>query len=268
MSPNATSSQIAYDELECRAKTLRNAISNGDVAQCSEMLEKLRSDAATAAETLVTYDQRKIDEIIKQLSDELTKLRQRRPKFTFRTRAKTTSVKVKVESNSEEVHANNGERRKDEQELCEGWTKRRALITGKRNALRIRQTASCMIVIRDPVIGSVLLRECHNCVIVLTARQIRVHDCANCYLFIDCTTAPVIERCNHMVFAPRCRAPSNDSHEIVALNDENSEQVVQVSAEMWRDVKDFNWLRSTPSPNWRVLNNDEVVSVDIVTGNS
>ncbi len=257
MSTRASASDAAYEALDADAQAVRRAVSDGDGALAAELLDKLRRRAAEAAETLGTYDARRIGETIDGLGPDVARLR-RRPKFAFRARA--APPKVAAAQPSAAKHA--VESAADS--LVHGREGVRLLVTGTHHAVRMHKLSKCVVVVRDAVVGSVLLRDCTHCVFVLTGRQIRIHDCDTCLLLIDATTAPVIERCKGLVFGPRARVPGNvaEGAEVVALdNDSVDVGELVVSGDAWREVKDFNWLRASPSPNWRVLGEDEVVEM-------
>ena len=50
--------------------------------------------------------------------------------------------------------------------------------------------------------GSARMTDVRNSTIVITARQIRVHDCKNVVIYLQCSSRPIIEDCNDIRFAP------------------------------------------------------------------
>jgi hypothetical protein len=58
------------------------------------------------------------------------------------------------------------------------------------------------LVICLPVAGAAHITSAHDSVLVLSARQIRLHGCTNCTLYLRCSGRPIIEDCTQMRFAP------------------------------------------------------------------
>ena len=63
-------------------------------------------------------------------------------------------------------------------------------------------TAHQSLIICGHISGSTFLSESENCVIVATTRQLRLHNCKNCVIYLHCTSKPVIEGCKGIKFAP------------------------------------------------------------------
>ncbi|KDE08741.1 hypothetical protein MVLG_01195 [Microbotryum lychnidis-dioicae p1A1 Lamole] len=59
---------------------------------------------------------------------------------------------------------------------------------------------SCIIV--PPISGSIMVHDCHDCVIFLGSHQFRMHDSKNTIIMLHVTSKPVIERCKGLVFGP------------------------------------------------------------------
>ena len=104
-----------------------------------------------------------------------------------------------------------------------------------------------------------------DCVLMLAARQVRVHAAQRCDLYLRVRSHPVIEHCEGVRVAPY---PLGDDAYPGAANDLAGQQLLLVEGEgeneqqgeqqeeeggMWRQVDDFGWLRATPSPHWSVL---------------
>ena len=101
-----------------------------------------------------------------------------------------------------------------------------------------------------------------DCVLMLAARQVRVHTAQRCDLYLRVRSHPVIEHCEGMRVAPY---PLSDAAYPGAAGDLAEQQLLLIGGEgkgeeeeegvcgMWRQVDDFGWLRSTPSPHWCVL---------------
>jgi Tubulin binding cofactor C len=124
-----------------------------------------------------------------------------------------------------------------------------------------------------------------DCQVALAAHQVRIHGSSSSSIFLDVGSNPVIEHCSAMGFGaltPQQRellgmsesavvqtAAAGSSAAPFGRTDGGSAGAVAVSqaqptgaaagtaaggsSSCWRAVQDFNWLRSTPSPNWWAL---------------
>ncbi|KAG5951556.1 hypothetical protein E4U53_002810 [Claviceps sorghi] len=110
---------------------------------------------------------------------------------------------------------------------------------------------SYSLIIAGHVDGPVHITGVTNSVIVVLARQVRIHECKDVDIYMHCTSRPIIEDCTGMRFAP--------IPECYAINDD-SEKVNQ-----WNQVDDFKWLKAGQSPNWTTLSSSEVLSESIWT---
>jgi hypothetical protein len=122
------------------------------------------------------------------------------------------------------------------------------------------------------VAGAVHITGLKNCVVVVAARQVRVHECENVDLYLHCASHPIIEDCKGMRFAPVPKAyvsaaqpasfPATRPKWLTLLQTENSEET---SKNQWDQVDDFKWLKTEPSPNWSVLPEEKILSEEIWT---
>jgi len=96
-----------------------------------------------------------------------------------------------------------------------------------------------------PVSGSVHIEHAQHCRFLIAAKQIRIHSSSHCEFYIKCLSDPIIEFCDNLSFAPyNFSYPKLDTH------------IKEASLEgpnLWDQVKDFGWLKSTPSPNWSIV---------------
>lgn len=67
--------------------------------------------------------------------------------------------------------------------------------------LAIRNISGCLIV-AGRVTGPVHITGVKNSVIVVSARQVRIHECTNVDIYLHCGSHPIIEDCTDMRFAP------------------------------------------------------------------
>ena len=124
-----------------------------------------------------------------------------------------------------------------------------------------------------------------DCRVVLAAHQVRIHGSSGSSIFLDVSSNPVIEHCSAMGFGPLTPEqrqllgvsespavqPAADGTSAAACGQSDSGSMGggamtppqptgaaagaagSDSRSCWRAVQDFNWLRSTPSPNWWAL---------------
>ncbi|KAK3689603.1 tubulin binding cofactor C-domain-containing protein [Podospora appendiculata] len=111
-------------------------------------------------------------------------------------------------------------------------------------SLALRDIDRCLIV-AGHVNGSVHLTNLKDCVLVVVARQVRIHECENVDLYLHCASRPIVEFCKGMRFAP---APAS----FTTKEDEQS-------TNQWDQVDDFKWLKADHSPNWSILPKEDRV---------
>jgi Tubulin binding cofactor C len=121
--------------------------------------------------------------------------------------------------------------------------------------------------------------------VALAAHQVRIHASSGSSVFLDVGSNPIIEHCSGIGFgaltpqqlsllgvpeeasaqpaaaasaaaavaAPGAAVDSNSNSAGAAAESKLSGAAAGAAASgssCWRAVQDFNWLRSTPSPNW------------------
>ncbi|RYP46201.1 hypothetical protein DL768_007557 [Monosporascus sp. mg162] len=102
------------------------------------------------------------------------------------------------------------------------------------------------LVVAGRVDGPAHVTGVESSVVVVAARQVRMHDCRDVDVYLHCASHPIIENCSGVRFAPIPAA---------YLPEEMSGVPNQ-----WDQVDDFKWLKSEPSPNWSVLPEGERIS--------
>ncbi|RYO75327.1 hypothetical protein DL764_010497 [Monosporascus ibericus] len=102
------------------------------------------------------------------------------------------------------------------------------------------------LVVAGRVDGPAHVTGVEGSVVVVAARQVRMHDCRDVDVYLHCASHPIIEDCSGVRFAP---IPAT------YLPEELSGVTNQ-----WDQVDDFKWLKSEPSPNWSVLPKGERIS--------
>lgn len=122
-------------------------------------------------------------------------------------------------------------------------------------ALAVKDVRDSLLVCGH-VAGAAHLTKISNSVIVVSSRQFRMHESKDCDVYLRCGSRPIIEDCSGIRFAPL-----PDMYDLES--DKGKEN-------QWRQVDDFKWLRSEPSPNWRAMDEeerlDEKVWRDVVPG--
>lgn len=58
------------------------------------------------------------------------------------------------------------------------------------------------LIIAGHVAGAAHITTVENSIIVVAARQVRMHDCKNVDVYLHCASRPIIEGCNNVRFAP------------------------------------------------------------------
>lgn len=74
--------------------------------------------------------------------------------------------------------------------------------TGAPFANLVLKDISGSLVVAGHVDGSVHITGVRNSILVLVARQVRIHECENVDLYLHCLSHPIIEDCKGMRFAP------------------------------------------------------------------
>ncbi|KAG6010563.1 hypothetical protein E4U21_005916 [Claviceps maximensis] len=107
------------------------------------------------------------------------------------------------------------------------------------------------LIIAGQVDGAVHITGVTNSIVVVMARQVRIHECKDVDIYMHCTSHPIIEDCTGMRFAPvpECYAIKDDSAKV----------------NQWDQVDDFKWLKAGQSPNWKTLPSSEALSESIWT---
>lgn len=108
------------------------------------------------------------------------------------------------------------------------------------------------LIIAGHVAGPVHITALKDTVVVVAARQVRIHECKNVDVYLHCASHPIIEDCSNMRFAPIPESYMLKSDQEAPTN-------------QWDQVDDFKWLKAEASPNWSVLPEDQRVAEDVWT---
>lgn len=106
------------------------------------------------------------------------------------------------------------------------------------SALTLSGLTRCKVYVAGTVLSSLMARDCVECDVYVRSAQARIHTCTESRFFLQCGTAPVIEKCKALQFG---------AYTLHTTSPIPSEAVDHPPYQ----VKDFNWLKpSIPSPNW------------------
>lgn len=111
-------------------------------------------------------------------------------------------------------------------------------------ALTLRNITNSLVIC-GAVAGPIHITAVRDSVIVVSARQFRMHDSHDVDVYLHCSSRPIIEDCQGVRFAP---LPES-------YRTENTDQ----AKNMWDQVDDFKWLKAEASPNWSVLPEDKKI---------
>ncbi|KAJ9148598.1 Tubulin-specific chaperone C [Pleurostoma richardsiae] len=105
------------------------------------------------------------------------------------------------------------------------------------------------LIIAGHVDGPAHITGVRDSVVVVAARQVRIHECKNVDIYLYCTSHPIIEDCSGMRFAPlpACYAAAG----------------IEPDKNQWDQVDDFKWLKAEHSPHWQVLPKEERIPEDV-----
>lgn len=121
-------------------------------------------------------------------------------------------------------------------------------LTAKMAVLRLVNLKDCKVFC-GPVKGSLYLEGAADSVVMAAAHQVRIHKATNVDFYLRTRSYPIIEKCADVKFAPYLFQFGGEG----ASKDALLEAKLEEENDLWSDVKDFGWLKSTPSPNWTIL---------------
>ncbi|KAL2023687.1 hypothetical protein VTK56DRAFT_1401 [Thermocarpiscus australiensis] len=102
------------------------------------------------------------------------------------------------------------------------------------------------VILAGRIDGPAHITGVRDSVVMVIARQVRIHECENVSFYLHCVSRPIIEDCKGVRFA---RAP-----EAYLTEKEKNE------TNLWDQVDDFKWLKTTASPNWSLVPESELIS--------
>jgi len=90
----------------------------------------------------------------------------------------------------------------------------------------------------------------NNSTVVLSCQQLRMHKSHNVDVYLYCSSRPIIEDCSNIRFSSIPSVFATDFERDVGRRN------------MFDQVDDFKWLRAEPSPNWRLIEDNEKIKAD------
>lgn len=118
-------------------------------------------------------------------------------------------------------------------------------------SVRIEGVSHCSLYL-GPVRSAVYVEQAAHCQLHLACHQLRIHNCSDDQLYVHVRSHPIIEDCSGMGFAPYSLRYRGLSEQMAAAALGPAD-----GANHWDKVVDFRWHKSTPSPNWAVLQEAE-----------
>ncbi|KAJ8900942.1 hypothetical protein NDN08_000239 [Rhodosorus marinus] len=247
--------------------------------EAMERISEVESSLNAARLYLPSYEIRRLVEAVASLEKLEKKRRDEifpKQKFRFRNLDKVASGKVEAVKGSQETTISRRTRvealARDKSVRFENRAGETFEVVNKgRDAVVLLGLARCTVRVRglgsslflsdledciietDPMSGSAHLTRCNNCVVETACHQFRVHESANCRFFLHVSSGPIIERCSQLQFSSYPPANQGDSELADLLN----RALLTPSENRWREVKDFNWLKIQPSPNFALIQPDQ-----------
>lgn len=75
------------------------------------------------------------------------------------------------------------------------------LVLDHTSTITVDDCSDCLIVLA-PCAGSVFLRDCQSCTVLVACQQLRTRDCRTLRIAVHCATQPIIEETSNAVFHP------------------------------------------------------------------
>jgi len=107
------------------------------------------------------------------------------------------------------------------------------------------------LIVAGRVTGPVHITGVKDSILVMSARQVRIHECKDVDIYLHCGSHPIIEDCTGMRFAPLPSCYITEAEK----SGENQ----------WNQVDDFKWLKASESPHWTTLSEGSRLGEDVWT---
>lgn len=242
-------------------------------------VQRLEEVFNEAHQILAPYDIQKYQASLKQLLAEIATRREElapRSKFSFTRKKPAKKAESKAATggyNSAPAEELQVATEKRPGEIVKGFrnavvARRRGEVAGK--DVTLEDLEGCEVFLLDrlgavhchnlrkcvlwvgPVSSSMLLYDCHECVISVGMKQMRIHDGSDLCFYLHTMSNPVVERCKRVLFAPY-DLWYEGFEEDWAQAAIGSQPGTEGASEMWCKVQDFNWHKRQASPHWKVF---------------
>ncbi len=281
-----------FNEKASAAQVELCELSLNDLPTLKQKLIGLQAFATEATRVLPPYDIKRTQEILNELSKAThVKEEELKPKkkFSFKSRNKSAApavAKAAAIGEEKKVVVDDAKSKEDDESTCfnvqgkeneeitltkedigysDNGVIRSLLIKGCKNttiyarcvlgSVRLEECSNCHFFL-GPVQTSIYLEENSSCVMFLACHQLRIHRSIDCTLYVKVNSHPIIEDCKGLVFAPYAVQYQAYSAHL--------EDASLTEAKCWDNVVDFRWHRSTQSPNWSLLAEDQRVLRKVV----
>ncbi|KAL8970628.1 MAG: hypothetical protein Q9183_001424 [Haloplaca sp. 2 TL-2023] len=266
---------------ELKTPNLSTVNRDAAINQCLTEINRLTNDIRNQAHKAASHDQRIYNETLKTLKDQLQSVRSEvapRPKFAFKPVLKTAETTSSSSPASEVIPAvvgsSNGPMDADLQTPSGDSQTIATPLSSLHHVLRTEtalhnidtgllmsdsshsiircllpfpsltiKDISASLILAGPVNGAAHVTNLTHSNLVVSCRQLRMHACHHCVVYLQCGSKPIIEDCHYMTFAPMYE------NLIAAVDDLQSNQ--------WDQINDFNWIKAGQSPNWTILEPSE-----------
>lgn len=124
------------------------------------------------------------------------------------------------------------------------------------------------LIVAGQVAGAAHITGVENSIIAVASRQVRMHECKNVDIYLQCASRPIIEDCSNVRFAPIPACYVSVSRQFSAIPLTYSLQSILSDPPIdnqWDQVDDFKWLKEEHSPNWSVLPESERLKEELWT---
>lgn len=107
------------------------------------------------------------------------------------------------------------------------------------------------LIVAGRVAGPCHITSIRRSTLVVSARQVRIHECEDVDVYLWCGSHPIIEDCKGMRFAPLPACYMTETE--------------KAADNQWDKVDDFKWLKASESPNWAVMPEADRLPEDVWT---
>ncbi|KAL8941659.1 MAG: hypothetical protein Q9216_002122 [Gyalolechia sp. 2 TL-2023] len=127
------------------------------------------------------------------------------------------------------------------------------------------------VLLAGPINGATFVTGMIASVLVVACRQLRMHRCRDCVVYLRCSSRPIIEDCSNIQFAPFpeelvCKRlfslPFDTKASLTPNLLKDMAPLDGTISDQWDQVHDFNWLKAGHSPNWTILEPEKRKSSD------